>query len=174
VDLQTPLNIAAAIATVAGLGYGIWQQRRANRLAVSERDMAAARAERLKAARTGVYWAAESVDSMIQRSKEPHATVGTLADHARAVRAQLRLLDIQLLEALGQKAQPLTRAEAQDLPPQPAYGASAGQVPPAIAPLNQPSAMGPSTAPSQGDRPPMSAGAYFPPRQPPPGSMPLS
>jgi hypothetical protein len=97
-DVQAPLNIAAALATVAGFGYGVWQQRRASRQAAAERDRSAAQSERLLTARACAIWAAAAADLIVQRSKQPGTSVDALADQARGIRGQMRLLEAQLLE----------------------------------------------------------------------------
>jgi hypothetical protein len=90
------LTNLAAVATIASLVLAGWQYRRHRRTVEAEAERVDAQQQRLTNAHAAALSTRDAADAIVQRSKVKGVTVAELGQHARAIRAQLRVLEKQL------------------------------------------------------------------------------
>jgi hypothetical protein len=90
------LNAVAAAVTVAAFLLALWQFWTARRAAQTERERIAQQNERLRTAEAAAIAGVEAAHLIVQRAKDPAATVAELQSIARVARLNLGLLARQL------------------------------------------------------------------------------
>jgi hypothetical protein len=90
------VNLAAAVATIAALLLAMWQYAEGRRRTRTEKERLAAQSERLRLFADAAIGMAETIDHIVQRTKEDDVTWPEIRSLARASRRQATGLVQQL------------------------------------------------------------------------------
>ena len=90
------LNILAAAATFAALGFALWQYHQLRRKEQTEHERVSLQRERIRSAKAAAAAGADTSNLIVQRAKDPSVQITELQNVARVLRANLRLLVRQL------------------------------------------------------------------------------